>query len=274
MVKLAVRDVQYNLEISGQGERPLLLLHGFTGSSQNWQPVLPVLGERFMVIAVDLLGHGRSSIPARPARYMIESAAADLINLLDQFDIEQVNLLGYSMGGRLALYLATQYPQRCQTLILESASPGLADKTARAERRQQDNALAERIEREGIETFVDYWESLPLWTSQAQLPAETRAALREQRLQNNPLGLMNSLRGMGTGAQLSVWTHLPRLTMPVLLVTGELDAKFAAINREMADLIPGSRLSVVPDAGHTVHLERPQRYAELVRGFLEFNTKG
>ena len=115
---------------------------------------------------------------------------------------------------------------------------------------------------------------MPLWTSQAQLPAETRAALREQRLQNNPLGLMNSLRGMGTGAQLSVWTHLPRLTMPVLLVTGELDAKFAAINREMADLIPGSRLSVVPDAGHTVHLERPQRYAELVRGFLEFNTKG
>jgi len=83
MVKLAVRDVQYNLEISGQGERPLLMLHGFTGSSQNWQPVLPVLDERFMVIAVDLLGHGRSSIPARPARYMIESAAADLINLLD-----------------------------------------------------------------------------------------------------------------------------------------------------------------------------------------------
>ncbi len=273
MVKLTIHDVQYNFEISGQGERPLLLLHGFTGSSQNWQTILPQLEPRFLSIAVDLLGHGRSAAPPRPARYLMEAAAADLIDLLDQLDIEQTSVLGYSMGGRLALYLASQYPQRCQALILESASPGLADKTARAERRQQDNALAQRIEAEGMESFVDYWESLPLWASQAQLSDESRARLRAQRLQNNPIGLANSLRGMGTGAQLSLWSRLPRLTMPVLLITGELDAKFVAINQEMAGHIPEARLAVVPEAGHAVHWERPLRYAELVRGFLEFNTR-
>jgi len=274
MVKLAVRDVTYSFEIAGSGEkRPLLLLHGFTGSSRNWEPVLPELAARFMVIAVDLLGHGRSAAPTRPARYMIEAAAADLIDLLDQLAIEQTSLLGYSMGGRLALYLAAQYPQRFQALILESASPGLKEKAEQIERRQRDNELAARLEREGLEAFVDYWESLPLWASQEQLAEEVRAGLRRLRLQNDPVGLANSLRGMGTGAQPSQWNRLSKLRLPVLLLAGELDSKFVAINQEMARLIPGAWLEIVPEAGHTVHLERPSRYAKLVRAFLDFSTK-
>ncbi|MCA9873659.1 MAG: 2-succinyl-6-hydroxy-2,4-cyclohexadiene-1-carboxylate synthase [Anaerolineales bacterium] len=264
----------YSFEITGSAEkRPLLLLHGFTGSSRNWGDIVPTLAERFMVITVDLLGHGRTPSPTRPARYMMEAAAADLIDLLDQLAIEQTSLLGYSMGGRLALYLAAQYPQRWQALILESASPGLKEKAEQIERRQSDNALAKRIEGEGLEAFVDYWESLPLWASQAQLPAETRTELRRQRLQNNPVGLANSLRGMGTGAQPSQWRRLSKLNLPVLLVVGELDAKFLAINQEMASLIPQARLAIVPGAGHTVHLERPSRYTELVRGFIDINVR-
>ncbi|MCZ7671308.1 MAG: hypothetical protein M5U34_31335 [Chloroflexi bacterium] len=121
--------------------------------------------------------------------------------------------------------------------------PGLKTEAERAERRHRDNALAGRIERDGIEAFVDFWESLPLWDSQKQLSAETRARLRQQRLQNNPLGLANSLRGMGTGMQPSLWHKLSEITMPALLLTGELDHKFCTIGEEMAQLIPASHPS-------------------------------
>ena len=274
MVKLTVRDVAYNFEIAGSSEkRPLLLLHGFTGSSQNWLPLLPLLAPFHQIIAVDLLGHGRSTVPTRPARYSMEQTAADLMDLLDQLAIEQTDLLGYSMGGRLALYMACQSPRRFPTLILESASPGLKSKDEQLARRQQDTALAGRVEQDGLEAFVDYWESLPLWASQQQLPADVRATLRQQRLQNNPIGLANSLRGMGTGTQPSQWGRLGKLGLPVLLLAGELDEKFVALNQEMAGLIPGARLEIVPGAGHAVHLERPSHYAAAVGKFLRTHTK-
>jgi 2-succinyl-6-hydroxy-2,4-cyclohexadiene-1-carboxylate synthase len=274
LVKLAVRDVVYNFEVAAMGaERPLLLLHGFTGSSRNWEPLLPYLVTQRQIIAVDLLGHGRSPSPPRANRYSIELIAADMLDLLDQLAIEQADILGYSMGGRLALYLATQAPQRVSALILESASPGLKSKDEQLTRRQHDNALAERIEKEGLKAFVDYWESLPLWASQAGLPAETRETLRQQRLQNDPVGLAYSLRGLGTGAQASQWGRLHRLPMPVLLLAGELDEKFVAINQEMAALIPGAQLEIVPGAGHAIHLERPLLYGELIRNFLQNSAR-
>jgi 2-succinyl-6-hydroxy-2,4-cyclohexadiene-1-carboxylate synthase len=274
MVKLTVRDVAYNFEIAGlEDQRPLLLLHGFTGSSQSWLPVLPLLAPQRQIIAVDLLGHGRSPSPVRAIRYGMETVAADLLDLLDQLAIEQTDILGYSMGGRLALYLAAQAPQRVGALILESASPGLKSKEEQQVRRQQDNALADRIEREGLEAFVDYWQNLPLWASQQQLPDDVRANLRQQRLQNNPTGLANSLRGMGTGAQPSQWGRLGKLRPSVLLLAGELDEKFVAINREMAALMPDARLEIVAGAGHAVHLERPSHYAALVGKFLRTHTK-
>lgn len=254
-------------------ERPLLLLHGFTGSSRNWEPLLPYLAPHRQVITLDLLGHGRTPAPPRANRYSMELVAADIIDLLDQLAIEQTDLMGYSMGGRLALYLAVQAPQRIRSLILESASPGLKDKDDQLARRQQDNALAGRIEKEGLEAFVDYWESLPLWASQAGLSAEIRDELRQQRLQNDPVGLAHSLRGLGTGAQASQWGRLHRLPMPVLLLAGELDEKFVAINQEMAALIPKAQLAIVPGAGHAIHLERPLIFADLVLRFLRAQAK-
>ena len=130
-------------------------------------------------------------------------------------------------------------------------------RSTRRQRREQDNNLADFIEREGIAAFVARWEALPLWASQAQLAEEVRVQLRRRRLQNNPVGLANSLRGMGTGRQPSLWGHLAVLDVPVLLLAGELDNKFVAINRKMARLLPRATLQIVPGAGHTVHLERP-----------------
>jgi 2-succinyl-6-hydroxy-2,4-cyclohexadiene-1-carboxylate synthase len=172
------------------------------------------------------------------------------------------------MGGRLALYLAVTYPHLINKLILESASPGLAEPAARAARVHSDEALADQIERDGIGAFVEYWARIPLFASQQRLPVALRQRLRDQRLQNRPHGLANSLRGMGTGVQPSLWDRLSALTVPVLLLTGEDDDKFDAIAQQMATRLPNARHQTIPQAGHTIHLEQPEAYWATVGAFL------
>lgn len=251
---------------------PLLLLHGFTGSSNNWADLIPVFGKQFTIITVDILGHGRSASPPDAKRYAMSRVAADLIDLLDAWQIVRTALLGYSMGGRLALYAACHYPQRFSHLVLESSSPGLATEAERSARRQSDEALAEWIEANGIEAFVVRWEALPLWASQQQLSEKIQQRLHQQRLQNSPVGLANSLRGMGTGAQPSLWPRLPTLNLPTLLIAGELDTKFVAINEQMVAQLANGRLHIIPQAGHTTHLERPYIFQAAVKSFLGAET--
>ncbi len=177
-------------------------------------------------------------------------------------------MLGYSMGARLALAFAVAHPDRVARLVLESGGAGIEDAVARASRREADEALADRIERDGIAVFVDEWERLPLWASQANLPGEIRRRQRERRLANWPQGLANSLRGFGQGVQPSLWYALPSLPMPVLAVAGGLDTKYAAIAERMGALVPCATTVVIPGAGHTPHLERPEEFWNAVEAFL------
>ena len=264
--------INYNLHTWGIiSDRPVLLLHGFTGHGESWAEA----GQAFAVagfhaLAPDLLGHGRSPHPSDATRYEMAQAAADLRSQLDRSDMTAAHLLGYSMGGRLALFFALAYPERTRTLTLVSASPGIASLTERAERRRRDDALANLIEQDGIVAFVDYWQSLPMWKSQQRnLSAEQRRQLREQRLQNNPVGLANSLRGMGTGAQPPLHSDLPALSVPTLLIVGADDGKFVTVNRRMTQKIPDSRMVNFPETGHAVHLERPQAFTRAVLNFWQ-----
>jgi len=268
--QIDVGDVSYFVRMSGRfgAKRPLLLLHGFTGGSENWEPLFPDLALTRPLIAVDLLGHGRTSVPSAPERYGMMYAAADLAQLLGMLGVAQVDVLGYSMGGRLSLYFALNFPQVVHSLILESSSPGLATAPERTERQVRDNKLAERIERDGIELFVDFWESLGLWDSQKGLDDGVRLRLRRQRLRNRPLGLAHSLRGMGTGVQPNLWPRLTELSIPVALLTGELDRKFVGIAQKMLPLLPNGSHRVIQGAGHTVHLERPTAWATAVNQLL------
>lgn len=272
------------LEPRGHDVRPcVFLLHGFTGSRANWEPLTEQLMPWLDVLTVDLLGHGESDAPADPARYAMEHASSDLRALLDAVLGERhVHLLGYSMGGRLALHLAQHLtacatlpqPRRVQSLVLESASPGLATEAERHARRVRDQALATRVEREGVMRFVDFWQSIPLFASQQRLDAHTRERLRTQRLANRATGLANSLRGMGTGVQPSLWEKLSTLPLPVLLITGDEDLKFEAIARAMQKRLPsGATHIAIPNAGHTVHLEQPLAYATVVRQFFEQHSE-
>ena len=267
MTRLTVNGRNYNVAIEGTGI-PLVLLHGFTGSAANWEEVAAFLSLTYTVIAIDLPGHGCSDAPADPDLYRIELVAADLALLFERLAACPVNLLGYSMGGRLALYMARHYPELIRSLVLESASPGLADPRARDERRASDDALARRIEQDGLPAFVDYWESIPLFASQQRLPEATRQQLRAQRLTSNPVGLANSLRGMGTGQQPSLWEDLPLIQQPTLLLAGELDDKFVGIARAMGERLPHAQVQIMPGVGHTIHLEMPEAYLMQVLMFV------
>lgn len=267
MMHLTINGVTLNIKRAGAGPA-LVLLHGFTGSAANWRAHTALFGAHFQTLAVDLLGHGQSDSPTDPARYRMDACVEDLLAVFNQLKLKRLSLLGYSMGGRVALHFAAAHPERVNALILESASPGLADANEREARKQSDDALADFIEREGLAAFVDRWENLPLFASQARLPEARRAELRSQRLQNNPLGLANSLRGLGVGVQSPLWEALPNLRAPTLLIAGELDSKFTAIARSMAHVFPQPRLAIAPGAGHTVHLECSALFDRWVLEFL------
>jgi len=268
MSRVIVNRVTFNVKTEGSGPA-VLALHGFTGSVATWRGFAEAARGDFTVVAVDMLGHGASDAPDDSARYAMERCAEDMTALLDHLGIRRAVWMGYSMGGRIALACATVAPERCAALVLESASPGLSNESERLQRMVNDEALARRILREGVQAFVDYWESIPLFASQALRMAEAaRAALRAQRLKNSSLGLANSLRGVGAGAQPPVHDRLPSLGVPTLCVVGAEDAKFTAFAREMCGALPYGKLAVIPEAGHAAHLEQPQRFNQSVLEFL------
>jgi 2-succinyl-6-hydroxy-2,4-cyclohexadiene-1-carboxylate synthase len=246
----------------------LVLLHGFTGSARNWESLCADLAlPGWRIVALDMLGHGKSSAPEDSERYGIEHCQDDILAVLQELGVQagEAVLLGYSMGGRIALY--TAFSGFFRALILESASPGLADAREREQRRSSDDTLAASIEQGGIAPFVERWEKLPLFASQSNLPVTQQEALHRQRLHNRAVGLVNSLRGVGTGAQPALHAQLLTLDLPVLLIAGELDAKFCRIARQMARDLPHATLYIVAGAGHTVHLEQPAVFAQLVTQF-------
>ncbi|HEY8555915.1 MAG TPA: alpha/beta fold hydrolase [Actinomycetes bacterium] len=234
----------------------VVLVHGFTQTLAAWGPVGERLARRREVVRVDLPGHGGSDT------VRVEFAeAAGLLGACGGVG----TYVGYSLGGRLCLRLALDRPELVRALVLVGASPGIADPAVRAERRAADEALAGRIEHEGVAAFLDRWLAGPLFATLDPPPADL-----ESRLSNSPAGLANALRRLGTGAQEPLWDRLRALHPPTLLVAGALDGRFAAIAGQMAAAIgPHARVALVHGAGHAVHLERPAELAALVQEFLD-----
>jgi 2-succinyl-6-hydroxy-2,4-cyclohexadiene-1-carboxylate synthase len=220
-----------------------LLLHGFAGSPRPF-------GRFFRDCeSPQLPGHG---------------GAADAVSWDETLERlqprERTAIFGYSMGARLALALALRWPERVERLTIESGSAGIEDPAERTRRKAEDDALAEGIERDGMERFVERWEQHPTLVSLRPFAAQ----LRPERLAHRPEGLASALRHLGAGAQPSYWGELHELRVPVRLIAGAEDAKFAGIARRMRDLLPAAELILIPDCGHAPHLERPQAFLEAI----------
>ena len=257
-----------DLEVSGDRRCPaILFLHGFMGSSADWREVMAALEDRTFCIAVDLPGHG-ASLGLRSEAYTIEGAARAVIRTLDGLEVGRSVIAGYSMGGRLALYLALRYPEWCAGLFLESASPGLENAEERAARRAADEERAKRLESADFEEFLEDWYRQPLFASMARDEKLLRRTI-EARRSNEPEELARCLRGMGTGSQPSLWDELERLAVPTLAVAGGLNEKYVRISSRMASLSTWMEFVVIPEAGHTVHAEVPAVYISLLERFLD-----
>jgi len=233
----------------------VVLLHGFGGTHHAWDGVIAALDrERYLPLALDLPGHGEA------AGSECQITFAGCVAYVLARSPERFNLCGYSMGGRVALHVALAAPARASRLVLVSSTAGIADDAERARRRESDRALADELERIPFEDFIERWRTQPLFAAD---PPEVRELARADQRRNRPDALAAVLRGIGTGEMQPLWKRLGELTMPVVVVAGERDAKFRALGERMAQRLPDARVMVI-SGGHGLPLESSRELADVL----------
>lgn len=286
-IRLLVDGMPWMVRVAGHGP-PVLLLHGFSGSGLSWAG-LSGLGGRFRALVPDLPGHGMTGwdaieaaertepTDAPPAaapvehdarpRASVERTADDLARIVGRLGADRPDVVGYSLGARIALRLAIAHPEAVGRLVLEAPSAGIADSSARAERAAADAERARLVVSEGIEAFAASWEAEPVLAGEAALPASVRARQAAIRRANTPLGVAASLVYAGQGAMEPLHDRLGEVRAPTLVVAGAADPALGR-SEEVATGIPGARLAIIEGAGHAPHLEHPDRFHAIVLDFL------
>ncbi len=245
----------------------ILFLHGFLGSGSDWVPIARQLENDYCCILVDLPGHGESDIEANgnPDLFFTETVDALAEELSRSAAPEPCFLVGYSMGGRIALSLALRYPELFEKAIIVSASPGLRTEEERLSRRESDEGIARKIEK-NFEGFIQAWYDQPLFATLKSHPLFQEVE-RERKI-NNPENLAAALRLLGTGRQPSLWEELKKNRVPIQFLAGEKDLKFVEIGHQMVNLCTESKLEIFPGCGHTLHIENRELFLDCIKTFF------
>lgn len=262
-----VRGLQYYYLTQGDGQEDVVFLHGFLGSHAIFNEGLSEidLASTHRLISVDLLGHGASGGAELHYRFSAKEQVADLAFFIGHYCQKPVILVGYSMGARLALSLATQHPNLCKGLVLESGHFGISSETERQSRQSLDAHRADEIMSD-YSSFLRYWEDISLFnTPHARA---INSAYKQIQQNQQPIWIANSLLGFGAGTMPCVENRLTSLHMPVLLLVGEDDSKFKAINQRMHLMLPYSYLSIIKGAGHRVHWDNPKMWQKEIEMFI------
>lgn len=246
----------------------IFLLHGFTGSLEDWRHFEKFFPKDFNLIGIDLIGHGKSDSLSDLNYYSTNSIVRQIKKVKEAVTGKKIFLLGYSMGGRAALNYAINFPYDIEGLILESVTPGIINSSLRFERNRTDKNLADFILSNPIESFVDDWMNREIFQSQKNLSETVLNEIRNRKINCSKIGLANSLLGFGTGVMEPVFDKLSEIRNPVQLICGEIDKKFVDINLQMNRLLPNSKLAIVKNSGHNVHLEETKQYADVVYSFI------
>lgn len=243
----------------------LLALHGFTGCGNDFAPLQAYL-PTVTWICPDLPGHERG----RPTVQPVSLDAVDALLEGCTEGMPPLWVLGYSLGGRLALRFALNHPERVAGLVLIGTTPGFRDEHERAARLAADHATANRILNAPLPVFLEAWMDSPMIRSQKKLPPDWLEAMRTRRLQHDPQRLASAAIALGQGSFPPLWDALPRLNKTVTLITGESDKRYGAIAERMLALLPQGQAvhHRLPGAGHCAHLENPDALiASLPRAF-------
>ena len=265
---------QTHVSSAGTNAETLLIgLHGFTGSGADFAPLLGQLpvGTRFE--APDLPGHGLSATWESAECVSMEACDAMLLERIQRADNRRVILMGYSMGGRVALHFASRFSHLLDSIVVIGASPGIVNETDREQRLSWEQELCERLLDGGVPGFMDYWQKLDIIRSQYSLPPALLEPMQERRAKASVDGLIESIRGMGTGRMQSLWSVLPKIHCPLLYCAGEDDRKYCELGKEVVELIPEAQLSIIPGkVGHAAHLEGLELFGEIFRVWLNERT--
>ena len=259
-MQIHMGEYYYGVTVTGTG-KPLVCFHGFSESGSTWDGI-EVQGYR--LIRIDSMGHGRSARPMELQPYELPQMLSDLHKVIYAVAGERYALMGYSMGARLALLYALEYPHEVTHLILESGSVGIEDEGGRQDRYVADQALAERIRAHDITWFSETWAKLEIFKTQQGLSTKVQQQIRGRRLLNSPHALAFTLEGSGQGTMPYVGHRLLELTMPICYISGELDAKYTGIGARYF----GDVHRIVPQVGHNVHVEAPEAYRQILERFF------
>lgn len=261
--------LQLHYQTSGNpANLPVLFLHGFMGSGNDWNEVIEFLSPQYYCLTVDLPGHGGTGLD-KNIDYSFEKTAIAMMETMRQSDIKKCFLVGYSMGGRLALFLTLRYPRYFSKTVLESASPGLRTQQEREVRRIQDSQISEELKKGPFKSFLEKWYRKHVFQGITGGRGFTR--LITDRLQNDPKMLAQSLRFLGTGKQPSLWDELPQNENPLFLLVGENDIKFQAIAGEMAKLNRSIKTKIIEGCSHNIHFQEPELFAQYINEFFTEN---
>ncbi len=245
---------------------PLILLHGWMGNCDDWHRVIELLKSRFYCIAIDLPGHGKTQVIGEDQAYQFIDTVVGIIQLLDNLKLDRVTICGYSFGGRLALYLALEYPDRFDRVILESTAPGLPTIAARQARIISDDRIIQKLVTANLVDFVTDWYRQPIFLDIDKHP--DFPALLQRRLANKPAYLAKSLKYAGLGQQPYLGDRLTACTLPVLLIVGANDHKFESIAQTLDRDCQCISLAIIPNCSHNVHFQSPQLWTDLAEGVL------
>ena len=254
-----------------RGERhnlPVVFLHGFMGAGADWLPIAELCVNHFFCLMPDLPGHGHNTQLPFSQPLDFDGVVEGLQVFLQYLQLDRIGLVGYSLGGRIALYAATKFPEKIGALVLESCQAGIADEQMRRDRAEADDRRAETLLAQGMESFVEHWYELDLFytlKSQPRLLTE----IKEKRKKNDPRWVAKIIQELSPGRQPPLWEKLGALPMPVMLIAGGLDSKYAELAATMGRQMPEAVVEIIPGVGHNVHLENPGQFGKVVTGFLQ-----
>lgn len=237
----------------------LICLHGFLGSGADFDPLLP-----------KFIQSGYHNIHCPDLSSDLDGVVNRIQSFIQSSTEGSVDLLGYSMGGRIALHVTHQHPSWIKNLILIGASPGIQNETDRKKRLDHDIRLVHRLKQMGIKAFVNEWMENPIIRSQKNIPKNIRDKMIQRRYEMDPELVSQSLILLGTGALPSLWKELKNIQTPTTLITGDLDTKFCGISSRMAELMPNASHLNIPNVGHAAHLENIVGFTD---AFLAFEPK-
>ncbi|WP_010233903.1 2-succinyl-6-hydroxy-2,4-cyclohexadiene-1-carboxylate synthase [Clostridium arbusti] len=261
---IEIENIKYYFQIKGVG-KPIICLHGFSENLSTWN-LLKLEG--YQLILIDFIGHGKSDKPYSRKYYSLKVMIKHLNKIIYELNLKKYSMLGYSMGGRIALAYAIAYSNEIDKLILESTSYGEAGFINRLKRRRKDLNLAKSILKDGIEWFDDYWSNLSIFESQRKLSKSITDEIRKRRLSNRTYALSNTLMCSGQGKFPCMKSNIRKLSMPLLYISGEYDKKYRHVGENFKKFNANIKHETIKGVGHNTHIEDPNAFIEVLSKFL------